>query len=387
MSCCGNNRLLGNNNNVIKYYGSDLIAVEGANTIAKLPLGFIRIPYKQVLTGRVILNPGQSNYLINFLGMGDNANLLCLTAKYDVKAKIETENYIQYNYFDDFSRMYAFNSVLTLSGNSTNRVKQIYIHNPNQNYSVTVEMMCAVIDDTYSFFNTTSGQDMAFSGLKYTDIVTWVPGESIAILNSSNAVPPLGGVPMAYIQLQNISSIERVGKILIIDDTSLGFIYLDFIDDFNAEQAQSLISWSTEGTDRVIQDLDPRFDVLDPTIYFTSDVTLVGATFAGPYNSDQGDYFDSATISLGTYSGAITKLDIINYTIDYVYDYRGGLTGSTAGDGLITLTASNVIVTGTANTPLTYITVPGTYSVTFDITDIATNAVDLTNYIILNVTS
>ena len=34
MSCCGNN-LLGGNNKVIKYYGSDLIAVDGSNTVAR----------------------------------------------------------------------------------------------------------------------------------------------------------------------------------------------------------------------------------------------------------------------------------------------------------------------------------------------------------------
>ncbi len=377
MSCCGNN-LLGGNNQVIKYYGSDLIAVNGGNTVARLPLGEIRIPYKQVINSQVILKPGQTNYLLNFSGLGDNANLLAIAATYDKKSLIETDNFVQYNYFDDFSRMYAFDNILTLSGNSTNRVKQIYLNNPNQTYSVILNVMVATIDDTYSFFNATSGQDMAFSGLKYTDIITWVPNESIAILNPSLT-------PMAYIQLQNIASIERVGKILVLDDTSLGFIYLDFIDIFNAQQAHSLINWSMEGPDRVIQDLDPVADLLAPTIFFSSNVTLLGATFAGPYNSDQGDNFFSSTMSIATYSGAITHIDIINYTIDHVYDYRGSATGSTAGDGLISLTASNIIVTGTAGVTFSFITTPGTYSVTYNIVDIAENAVSFADQIVLNI--
>ena len=377
MSCCGNN-LLGGNNKVIKYYGSDLIAVDGGNTVAKLPLGDIRIPYKQVINSQIILKPGQTNYLLNFLGLGDNANLLAIAAKYDAKAKIEADNYVQYNYYDDFSRMYAFSSILTLSGNSTNRLKQLYLNNPNQTYAVTLNVMVATIDDTYSFFNATSGQDMAFSGLKYTDIITWVPGETIAILNPSLT-------PMAYIQLQNIASIERVGKILVLDDVSLGYIYLDFIDVFNAQQAHSLINWSMEGPNRVIQDLDPIADLLAPTIFFTNNVTLLGATFAGPYNSDQGDNFVSSTMSIATYSGAITHYDIINYTIDHVYDYRGSATGSTSGDGLIGLTGTSIIVTGTAGVTFNYITLPGTYSVTYNITDIAENSVSFADHVILNI--
>ncbi len=377
MSCCGNN-LLGGNNKVIKYYGSDLIAVDGSNTVARLPLGDIRVPYKQVINSQIILKPGQTNYLLNFMGLGDNANLLAIAVAYDKKSKIETENFVQYNYYDDFSRMYAFNTILTLSGNSTNRVKQIYLSNPNQTYAVTLNVMVATIDDTYSFFNATTGQDMAFSGLRYTDIITWVPNESIAILNPSLT-------PMAYIQLQNIASIERAGKILILDDVSMGYIYLDFIDIFNAQQAHSLINWSMEGTDRVIQDLDPIADLLPPTIFFTSNVDLVGATFVGPYNTEQGDYFVSATMSIATYSGAITHIDIINYTIDYVYDYRGSATGSTAGDGLISLTASNIIVTGTAGVTFSYITTPGTYSVTYTIIDLAANSVSYAEQLVLNI--
>ncbi len=100
---------------------------------------------------------------------------------------------------------------------------------------------------------------------------------------------------------------------------------------------------------------------------------------------EQGDYFVSATMSIATYSGAITHIDIINYTIDYVYDYRGSATGSTAGDGLISLTASNIIVTGTAGVTFSYITTPGTYSVTYTIIDLAANSVSYAEQLVLNI--
>ena len=368
-----NNTLFGGNNNVIKYYGSDLIAVEGANTIAKLPLGDIRIPYKQVITNRIILKPAQTNYLLNFLGLGNAANLLAITATYDLKSKIEPNNFMQYNYFDDFTRMYSFSQVLTLTGNSTNRVKQIYLHNPSATYSVTLNVMCAVIDDTYSFFNDADAfnqMDTAYSGVKYTDINSWV-SDSIVIFNT-------------IIELQNITSMLLSNKILIITDSSAGHIYLDFIDLYNANQAHSLISWAKTSSGN-IQDLDGLADLLPPTIYFTPNINLSGSTFSGTFsfNSDDGTYFISSTMSLGTFSGTISKSDIIDYVIDYVYDYRG--TGSTVGDGLMSITYSNITISGTAGHTFSSITASGTYSITFNIVDIATNSVDSNDFVLLRV--
>ena len=55
----------------IKLHNSDFIALQGINTMERLMMGDVRIPYKQVLKGRVILKPGQVNYLLNYLGLGD----------------------------------------------------------------------------------------------------------------------------------------------------------------------------------------------------------------------------------------------------------------------------------------------------------------------------
>ena len=96
MGCAiGQSTLFGTqDNNYLKFQGSDLIAVEGPNTVERQLLGSLRFPYKQLLKGRVILKPGQVNYLLNHLGLGDNATLVSISAKYDVKSKIEEDNYI-----------------------------------------------------------------------------------------------------------------------------------------------------------------------------------------------------------------------------------------------------------------------------------------------------
>jgi hypothetical protein len=90
---------LGNNsffdtNNYIKFLNSDIVAIEGPNTIERLIGGDIRIPYKQVLKGRIILKEGQLNYLMNHLGLGDNATFLTIKATYNKDSVNVEDNYV-----------------------------------------------------------------------------------------------------------------------------------------------------------------------------------------------------------------------------------------------------------------------------------------------------
>ena len=83
MSCqLGINSIFGANN-YIKFLNSDIVAIEGPNTLERLIAGDIKIPYKQVLKGRIILKAGQTNYLMNHLGLGDNATFVAIIARYD----------------------------------------------------------------------------------------------------------------------------------------------------------------------------------------------------------------------------------------------------------------------------------------------------------------
>ena len=53
MGCAiGQSTLFGTqDNNYLKFQGSDLIAVEGPNTVERQLLGSLRFPYKQLLKG------------------------------------------------------------------------------------------------------------------------------------------------------------------------------------------------------------------------------------------------------------------------------------------------------------------------------------------------
>jgi hypothetical protein len=121
MSNCGGN-LFGPSSQFIKTNGGDLIATEGSSTREKLMLSDLRIPYKQISKGRIMLKPGQTDYPLNHLGLGDNATFLSLKVTYDPKSKFEFDNYVQWNFFDDFSKMHPVSKLLVLTGNSTNRI-------------------------------------------------------------------------------------------------------------------------------------------------------------------------------------------------------------------------------------------------------------------------
>ena len=355
--------LFGASSQYIKTNAGDIIAVDGANIREKLILSDLRMPYKQILKSRVILKPGQVNYLMNFLGLGNSANFLAIKAVYDPKSVLETDNYILWNYFDDFISINPMQNLLVLTGNSTNRIKQIYLTNPNINYAVNLDIMVGVIDDNYNFFDDVSNQSgLSLNGLRYTDIQTHIVDESLVIY-SSDPVP----VPICFIMICDISTITVNGSILVIDDTSIGSVYLDFIDIYNAEQAFSILELVRTTKGIIIQDLNPPYDNVAPVITFTNLVTLPGTTYSMPYTSDMGITF-SATMSFSIYSTAssITKDMLVNDIIASVVDNR---------DVYMSFDYSSILLFDYTNTEITTIVQTGTYSVYFDILDNAGNIV------------
>jgi hypothetical protein len=375
MSNCGGN-LFGPSSQFIKTNGGDFIATEGSSTREKMVLSDLRIPYKQIIKGRVVLKPGQSNYPLNHLGLGDNATFLSLKVSYDPKSKFEFDNYIQWNYFDDFSKMYPISKLLVLTGNSANRIKQIYLSNPNPNYSVSIDAMIAVIDDNTSIFTDTVNQTgLSFNNLKYTDIKTHIVGESIVIY-SNDLIP----VPICYITIDDLkkATITKNSKIITISDISVGSIYLDFVNVQNAVQAYSLIEWVRNTTNAIIQDLNPVEDNVDPVIMFTNMVYMTySTTYSIPYNSSISTTF-SATMSFGTYASAsiITKNIIFNNLITEVRDNR---------DDVVNIDGNSILIYDGIN-ELTSIVTTGVYSVHFNIMDNAENSVDGIKNIQLNIT-
>lgn len=370
-SVCGAS-LFGATSQYIKVGNGEFLAIEGSNTRDRLQVSDLRMPYKQLLKSRVILKAGQINYLLNHLGLGDNATFLAIKAVYNTKSVIEEDNFVNWSFYDDLTKVYSFAQMMVLTGNSTNRIKQLYLTNPNSKYDVTLDVMIGVIDDSYNFFNDSVNQSgTSFTGLEYTDINSYIIGESIVIYDKSSPVRPL-----IYLQLVNIESIQKSGNILIIDDSSLGTIFLQFLTESDAYQAHSLLNYVLENPNIDISNISPLADLVDPIIYFNETagiggdyIAFNGLTSSVPYATSDGLTF-STSISLysyGTSSGTLLdKTHLIYLMIDYIEDNR---------DGYMTLLPSNLVISGTSGV-INSINTVGTYSITFDFSDIAQNYLD-----------
>jgi hypothetical protein len=386
---CSTNSLFGIPDKYIKFLGGDAVAIEGSNTIDRQILNTLRFPYTQLLRGRVVLKPGQINYLMNFLGLGDNATFLSIAAKYDSNSKIEADNYVQFNYYPDLSKNFYFAQMLLLTGNSTNRVPQLYLTNPNANYAVTLDILVANIDDTYNYFNDVVNQSgLSFTSLAYTDIETYVPDHSIVVLDIDRN-------PLAYIGITSITSIYRTGLIVTIQETTLGKIFLEFINDYNAKQAYSMLNyiWHNVGANPpVIIDSNHIYvDNIPPAVYFNltvgatasgATISMTGATMSGPYDTSMGTNF-STTLILVDYgtlvptptvgTGSVALSDLL---ISKVEDNK---------DGLIGIDNTNIILKDNNLSRVNSITTTGTYSMSFNISDYAGNSIDTNTSVVLTV--
>jgi hypothetical protein len=80
-----------------------------------------------------------------------------------------------------------------------------------------------------------------------------------------------------------------------------------------------------------------------------------------PYDTTFGLTF-STSMSLSNYSGTIDRNQLILSLVDSITDNR---------DGTMSMTASNILISGSSS--VTSITTVGTYSMTFDFSDLAQN--------------
>jgi len=378
MSICSNNGSIfgsNNNNQYIKTDKGDFIAIKGANIHERQILSDLMIPYKQILKSRIHLKAGQVNYLMNHLGLGDNATFVSIHARYDSKSVLEEDNYLVWNFYSDFNKQYAMDQLLVLTGNSSNRIEQIYLTNPNPDYAVELEVMVAVIDDEYSFFNNFNHQvGRSYIGLDLIDIKTHVPGESIVIYDKSSPNKAL-----TYFTISNINVVSRTVQILKINDSVLGDTFLEFSTEENAIQAESLLNHIVNNPSVNINNLCPLEDLEPPVIYFnqnyenTGDFITFNGLTATSYNTLDGSTF-STQIEFATYatSSMITKTDLLDGLIDSVVDNR---------DGTMSLTDDSINISSGTNS-YDVITASASYEITFNIEDIAKNNL---NDILINI--
>jgi len=348
--CCGSSNIPGlaalEPDKYIKVYNGQFIVIEGSEIIDRVDFSDIRFPYEQYFRSRMTLLNGAVGQVVNYANLGDNVTFLLFKVKYASGVKEENQ-FITYYFEDEPTIKYCIGQGMMLTGNSECRVPRIILDNPDTINNVTIDMIVASIDNQPDFFAVnsilnSSTVNITISNLLWDEIVTHVSNQSIKVLNKdSNA--------QLYIQIADIADIGREGRILILDDNALGRVYLDFVNNYNAVQALSSISWLLESPST--RDLpDPSgTDDTSPIITLTTNVVLGVAVI------------NSAIVPFDTYP--ITKDEIIAYTIDSGNDNRDG----------IVIVGSNDLTIKSAGIEISDINAIGTYELTYDIQDIAEN--------------
>jgi hypothetical protein len=361
MAICKGDSLFGDRGKYIKFLNGDIVAVDGMNIFERLLTNDLRMPYRQLLKSRVILKPGQVDYLLNHLGMGDNATFLAIRAKYNQKSVNEEDNYILWNYFDDFSKKYPMAQVMILTGNSTNRIQQLYLTNPSTKYSVELDIMVASIDDEYNFFPDTRAVGFTYTNISLSSFKNNVTGSSIKVVDIDN-------LPLIYINISDIIGFERQGNIILLYSSIAGTITFIHESASEAAQTESMLSLLLQ---------DPNIDIdtigrdeTPPIIYFNEEVELFGMT--GSTQSVDTTMGLTFSLNISDIPGGfpILKDPLSFLIIDKVEDDR---------DGVIVFDGSSInIRKGNATFDNIYAT--GSYDITFNISDIALN--DLSDVIL-----
>lgn len=345
-----------NNNNFqqptyknIRPYECSMVAVEGPNTVGKVSMQGLEIPYDSFFTSKMTLLSGATNKPILYGFLGNDVTYMMIKVNYNDGSTVRCcsgqnkENYIEYYYADDPNGVRPIGQIMILTGGSNHRIPQVFLNNP-MSFNVTVEIMVASVEPVADGIST-SVVDAVIDGLYYNSLITdfFVSGSTqFEIINDKDEillVLPLDAFDINDINIQNIRQDENI---LTVTTENNEKVILKFLTIYDANQAHSRFNWIFEDpTHRYLTKDHPEPDLIPPVI------TL---------NLYAGDIFNVS---------GITKDLLRTYYIDSVLDNR---------DGIININDVDVILRKHGSV----VTIPeiieeGVYDIIFRIRDIAEN--------------
>lgn len=363
MGCCGQavgqpskNTMLGTQSSQeIKFSNDSIVVNDGPNQIAKIDLCALTFEYEQFIRTAIKLPPNASNIPLQYSGLlGNNITFLLITATYESGSVVATpygrvyndhaDDYVNYFFKNEPDVVRHFADMMILTGTENAPVQEVLVNNPNVNYAVRLDIMAATTSTEIQDSTTSINENLSIKDLTWKDILSDPISNDFIVYSN--------GTPVAYIDRDKIAGIEVNGKILSIDDTAIGQIDLTFIDDFNANQANSILTWAMASTTNNItsgMQADTVAPIITYTQEFTTDIIL----------DNEG------TSSTTGYDGVITKDDLYALWIESVIDDR---------DGNMLLDDNNMtIIEIESGNEVNAITRHGKYDTTIQVNDIAQN--------------
>jgi len=314
-------------------------------------------------------------------------------------SKDEKDNYVKYFYFDNIGEQYAFNQMLVLTGNSSNRIKQLYLSNPNLDYPISIDIMVAIIDDATSFFpDIDIDGSSVFDGLTGDLILGYSPQQTFRLMDKD-----MPSVVQGFFNFDTINSFERIDKVIKIDDQAIGNIQFVFLTEQDALEGMSRLSWLLENNSVNIPPSLNAYDTISPLVIFaTSSVYYLdigSSTYISATNSKQvidlgvEELMVAATSSVPTLSGYDPLFIGNGATVSFSFNQMKSAIFAgvfDVRDGIMAINPFNTIVTAKGDisqTPIftNFTTTSPVYFgeqkflIKFNLEDIAGNPIDNNN--------
>jgi hypothetical protein len=341
------NTILNPNNKNIRFYECSTVAIDSVNTIGKLNLADLQIPFDSEFTSKLTLNAGATSQPILYGFLGSDVTFLLIKATYgsDGYACPNVENYLEYYFEDDPSTVRTMGQIMILTGTLNHRIPQIYLNNPTTS-KVTIDVMMANLEQSDLDSLLYEGGPTTIKNLYWNSINSnkvWygsISGSTqLEIYNASSEI-------VMTIPYPEIDTIEVSGNNLIINTHSFDPITLEFLSEFNRRQAHSRIHWVLQSTQtRYLTPNAPGLDIYGPYIIFIpSGMTqVISTTGSTSYNEIRDYWVSGATDNRDGWleksnitliireQGTVAELSAITSDGDYevlfvVYDLAGNQT-------------------------------------------------------------
>lgn len=245
-----------------------------------------------------------------------------------------------------------------VNGQSTQRQRIVYT--ANNGIDFFVERYYGEIRDGYV------GETNRFKDLLYTCLKSHIVGESLVIKDST-------GVPLIYLTISSIQSVQRDGSLkLTILDSQVEPVSLEFLTIYDAEQAYSLFNYVLQNPTLDINSLGA--DLTPPQIFFNMDfygsvINLDGSSNTGPFSTIDGVFYtinvDTATFTLPfPLEGSVIVTGIVYDVIDN-------------RDGSMSITGDNISIYNNSvdiANKVDNISGPGTYKLLITTSDLGSNS-------------
>lgn len=354
----------------IKFYRENLTVVDGVKNLNNFSLSELEIPYELHATTSGFLDANSKDVNVGYGSLGTQVTFIAIKVTYDKvnpnPISVGYPNpYLEYYFDDNADEIRTFENYMMLTTTKEKKFPKIFFNNPNDKFNATIEMLVATNERTFEQTESTIKSNIiTLEDIPFTNIYsTTKDGGFLAFENTKNE--KLANIKVYkkslnknrevykdefgnYVTESIIKSMERNGRIISLFTEGSKFNIM-CVDEYNANQAMSLINYTSMGNEVTKNSLP---DVEAPIVTFNA---LENIYLNFHPSNDLNDPFDYL----------VTKQELLVLM---------GITAIDNKDGEIILTEDNItIMDMTLQTTVDAIQEEGEFTIMVDVKDLAGN--------------